>query len=57
MVCGIIGVVAGATDHTWKLEPIGWFMGGVLLALLAVFALLDGVIAASRRQVSDKASK
>ena len=47
-LCGVIGLVAGLTFHTWKLGPTGWFAGGGLLALLAVFALLDGALAAKR---------
>jgi len=45
VACGIIGLLAGLTAHTWKLGPEGWFTGGALLALIAVFALLDGTIA------------
>ena len=44
-LCGVIGLLAGLTPHVWKLEPIGWFTGGTLLALLAVYALVDGAIA------------
>jgi hypothetical protein len=43
--CGVIGLLAGLTGHTWKLEPIGWFTGGTLLALLSLVALVDGAIA------------
>lgn len=44
-VCGVIGLVAGLTDHTWKLWPFGWFTGGTLLTLIALFALVDAAIA------------
>ncbi len=44
-VCGVIGLMAGLTDHTWKLEAIGWFTGGGLLILIAVYVLIDGAIA------------
>ena len=44
-VCGFIGLLAGLTDHTWKLWPMGWFTGGSLLTLIAVFLLLEGAIA------------
>jgi hypothetical protein len=47
-VCGIIGLLAGLTEHTWKLWPFGWFTGGSLLTLLALFLLLDGAIASQR---------
>ncbi|HXZ97608.1 MAG TPA: hypothetical protein VEG37_11270 [Burkholderiales bacterium] len=44
-LCGVIGLLAGLTQHTWKLGPLGWFTGGTLLTLLAVYALVDGAIA------------
>ena len=44
-LCGVIGVMAGLTDHLWKLGPTGWFAGGALLSLIALFALIDGAIA------------
>jgi len=43
-VCGVIGLVAGLTDHTWKLWPTGWFTGGSLLVLIALFALVDAAV-------------
>lgn len=48
LLCGWIGLLAGITEHTWKLWPVGWFTGGTLLALLALFALLDGAIVAQK---------
>ena len=45
-LCGVIGLLAALTHHTWKLGPAGWFLGGALLSLLAVFALLDRAVAA-----------
>ncbi len=47
-VCGAIGLLAGLTEHTWRLGVTGWFAGGGLLAILAVFALVDGLVAAQR---------
>ncbi len=44
-VCGLIGLLAGLTDHLWKLGPIGWFTGGGLLTLFAIVILTDGAIA------------
>ena len=44
-VCGLVGLEAGLMDHTWRLGSIGWFTGGTLLTLIAVFILLDGAIA------------
>lgn len=40
-LCGLIGVLAALTHHTWKLGEMGWFMGGALLTLLGVFSLVD----------------
>jgi len=45
-LCGIIGLLAGLTHHTWKLGEMGWFLGGALLTLLGVFSLVDGALAA-----------
>ena len=47
-LCGVLGVVAGLTDHLWKLAPAGWFMGGALLTLLAIFVLVEGAISTRR---------
>lgn len=44
-LCGVIGLLAGLTQHSWILGPLGWFAGGILLAMLAVYALVDGAIA------------
>ena len=44
-VCGLIGLVAGLTDHVWKLGPTGWFTGGGLLTLIALFIFVDRAIA------------
>ena len=46
--CGVIGLVAGLTNHVWKLWPTGWFTGGALLTLIALFAFVDGVIASQK---------
>jgi bacteriorhodopsin len=45
VLCGVIGLLAGLTQHSWILGPWGWFAGGSLLTLLAVYALVDGAIA------------
>ena len=44
-LCGLIGLLAGLTDHTWKLWPVGWFTGGALLTVIALFLLADVGIA------------
>ena len=50
LLCGVIGLLAGLTNHAWKLDPIGWFTGGALLTLLAVYALVDTAIASQKTQ-------
>ena len=47
-VCGVLGLLAALTDHTWKLGPEGWFEGGVLITLIGMFALLDGMFSFQR---------
>ncbi len=44
-LCGVIGLLAGLTDHVWKLGSIGWFTGGGLLTLIALVVLVDGAVA------------
>ncbi|MDA2911693.1 hypothetical protein MYX04_12290 [Nitrospiraceae bacterium AH_259_D15_M11_P09] len=51
-VCGVIGLLAGLTDHAWKLGSIGWFTGGALLALLGVYVLVDGAVSFQKARVS-----
>ena len=50
-LCGVIGLLAGLTQYVWKLGPLGWFTGGALLTLLAVYALIDGTIAFQKTQL------
>ena len=52
VLCGIFGLLAGVTGHVWKLGVAGWFTGGTLLTLLALFALVDGAVVAQHRQGS-----
>ena len=51
LVCGVIGVSAGLTDHAWKLGALGWFPGGGLLLLIALFVILDATLAFRRTQI------
>jgi hypothetical protein len=44
-VCGLIGLLAGLTDHTWKLGSVGWFTGGALLTIIALCLLVESTIA------------
>jgi len=47
-VCGALGLLAALTNHTWKLGPWGWFWGGILVTLIAMFVLLDGMFSFQR---------
>ena len=48
--CGVAALVLPFFEgRVWKLGYIGWFAGGSLLALLAIFLVLDEY-AESRRQ-------
>jgi len=50
-LCGAIGLLAGLLGRTLKLTPMGWFAGGALLLLIALFVLLDGAIAFQRTRL------
>ncbi len=50
-LCGLLGLLAGFMDQTWKLGTIGWFTGGTLLLLLALFVLLDGALAFQKARI------
>ena len=48
LACGVVGLVIGIVDRSWKLGVTGWFTGGTLLAVLALVVLADEYF--SRRQ-------
>ena len=50
LACGLVGLVIGVVDRTWKLGVTGWFTGGTLLALIAIGLLVDETM--SRRSSS-----
>ena len=54
LVCGLIGLLAGLTEHIWKLSPFGWFLGGILLTLIALFVLIDGAIAYQKARMAPR---
>ena len=41
LVCGLIGLIAGLIDRSYKLGATGWFTGGTLLAVLAVAVIAE----------------
>ncbi|SUZ58756.1 uncharacterized protein METZ01_LOCUS11610 [marine metagenome] len=45
---GVIGLIVGFADKTWKLGVVGWFTGGILLGVVGLLLMLDGY-AAHRR--------
>jgi hypothetical protein len=48
IACGVIGLVVGLADRSWKLGVTGWFTGGTLLAILALVVLADEYFARRR---------
>lgn len=50
-LCGSLGLLAGLMGRTWKLGSIGWFTGGALLLLIALFVLLDGAFAFQKARI------
>lgn len=50
-LCGLLGLLSGLLDQTWKLGTIGWFTGGVLLLLIALFELLDAAVAFQKARI------
>ena len=38
---GVIGLIVGFSDSTWKLGTVGWFTGGILLGVVALIFLAD----------------
>ena len=51
VICGLLGLLSGLLDQTWKLGTIGWFTGGVLLLLIALFVLLDAAVALQKARI------
>ena len=38
---GIIGLIVGFGDMTWRLGTVGWFTGGTLLGVVAIILMMD----------------
>jgi hypothetical protein len=53
-MCGVLGILAGLTNQTWKLGPEGWLEGGILLTLIAMFLLLDGMFAFQKDRMAPR---
>ena len=47
---GIIGLVVGFKEVTWKLGTVGWFTGGILLGVVALILMIDQYLELRRRQ-------
>ncbi len=39
---GIVGLIVGFTEKSWKLGVVGWFTGGILLGVVGLLLMLDG---------------
>jgi hypothetical protein len=50
LACGIIGLIAGFAEKSWKLGATGWFTGGTLAAVLAIVVLADHYFETRRQQ-------
>ena len=48
--CGIVGLVIGLIERSWRLGVTGWFTGGTLLAVLAIVVLADEYFESRKRQ-------
>jgi hypothetical protein len=47
---GIIGLIVGFSEVTWKLGVVGWFTGGILLGVVALILMMDEYFELRRRQ-------
>ena len=47
---GIIGLIVGFADKTWKLGVVGWFTGGILLGVVALLLMIDEYVEQQRRR-------
>ena len=46
---GVIGLIVGFKEVTWKLGHVGYFTGGILLGVVALMLMLDEFAAFRRR--------
>ncbi len=51
VLCGLIGLIGGIVGRSWRLGAVGWFTGGTLLAVLALFLLVDMYVVLRREKV------
>ena len=51
VLCGLIGLIIGIVGRSWRLGAVGWFTGGTLLAVLALFLLVDMYVVLRREKV------
>ena len=40
----VMGLFVGLTGQMWMLSPLGWFVGGGVLLLVALYVLVDGAV-------------
>ena len=41
LASGLLGLIVGLADKTWKYGSVGYFTGGTLLAVLSLVILAD----------------
>ena len=41
LVSGVLGLIVGLADKTWRYGSVGYFTGGTLLAVLSLVVLAD----------------
>ena len=46
---GIIGLIVGFKEVTWKLGTVGYFTGGTLLGVVALMIMADDALAKMRQ--------
>ena len=47
---GVIGLIAGFADKTWKLGAVGWFTGATAVGVLSLVILADAFVEWRRQQ-------
>ena len=51
-LCGAIGLLTAITGSPMKLAPHGWGIGGILFLLIAVYVLVDGMVAFEKSRLT-----
>lgn len=51
-LCGAIGLLAAITNVQLNLAPHGWGIGGILFLLIALYVLIDGMVAFEKSRLN-----